>query len=244
MKLPAAAIKEDRKLEKQADTASEALAQHRWHWTLDETNPKRISLNQYAKDVGRARSVIQSMVKGYQSWITAGLSGQAATTLSESINRASMSTEKAEVIDAISEATGRAFRTVKDSDAAEVRRVRALAQDAAERKGTTVAEEARTIAQLSQKEKTGELKRKQERKQRLDFRYIEIEKAMLEAQRKLLKALEVAHDVNFDQEHVNLLQQAVSNVRAVLDLIDLAFAGAVDIDWDAELATLKEEINE
>ena len=44
---------------------SEALAQHRWHWTIDESNPERVSLSEYARSVGRHLSNIAAQVKGY-----------------------------------------------------------------------------------------------------------------------------------------------------------------------------------
>ena len=35
--LPQSVVEEDRRLESSAESASEALAKHRWHWTLDES---------------------------------------------------------------------------------------------------------------------------------------------------------------------------------------------------------------
>ena len=45
--------------------ASEELARHRWHWTLDESNPDRVSFSEYAAGVGRHKSQIQSFARGY-----------------------------------------------------------------------------------------------------------------------------------------------------------------------------------
>jgi hypothetical protein len=48
-----------------AESTSQELAQHRWHWTLDESNPKRVSMRDYTDEVGRSYSTIRTSVKGY-----------------------------------------------------------------------------------------------------------------------------------------------------------------------------------
>jgi len=68
MSSPAPASKASRALEKSAESASEQLAKHRWHWTLDETNPERVSLRAYARDVGRAESIVRKYANSYADW--------------------------------------------------------------------------------------------------------------------------------------------------------------------------------
>ncbi len=65
--LAAEVITTDHQLEQIADRASGQLARHRWHWTLDESNPARVSVGEYAKAVGRAYSTIRVMALGFES---------------------------------------------------------------------------------------------------------------------------------------------------------------------------------
>jgi tRNA G10 N-methylase Trm11 len=158
--LPAAAIKEDQRLEKQASSASEELARHRWHWTLDTENPKRVPIREYAREVGRSKSVIEGQAKGYANWI-GGLAGEAS--LSESIERAKMSTEKAAVTEAISEARGTSFKHTRATRPTEIRRVREIARERAEKHGTPVEEEAKKVAEWVVKSEKADARNQQGR---------------------------------------------------------------------------------
>ena len=60
-KLPESVIKEDRRLSRGA----EELCKLRWHWTLDESNPQRISMREYARQVGVRHPAI---VKDANAW--------------------------------------------------------------------------------------------------------------------------------------------------------------------------------
>jgi len=48
MTLPARVIERDHTLAKSADE----LMKLRWHWTLDESNAKRVGFSEYARSVG------------------------------------------------------------------------------------------------------------------------------------------------------------------------------------------------
>ena len=61
--LPSTIVLQDQELEAQRDDASASLAKLRWQWTLDESNPKRVSIRSYAEQVGRAEKTIRSMAK-------------------------------------------------------------------------------------------------------------------------------------------------------------------------------------
>ncbi len=101
--LPNEVVAADHEMEQSASKASEALAKHRWHWTLDESNPDRVSIRAYAQAVGRAKQTIQKYVNGYAAW--QAQSGHAGVpTLGEAIERAQMSAEKATMVEAVAEA--------------------------------------------------------------------------------------------------------------------------------------------
>ena len=61
MALSKAVVAEDKKLAKASDKAGEALMKHRWHWTLDESNAKRVSFAEYARQVGRHESIVRRL---------------------------------------------------------------------------------------------------------------------------------------------------------------------------------------
>jgi hypothetical protein len=233
-KLPRGVIKEDFRLEKTESEASVALMKHRWHWTLDESNPKRVSLRQYAREIGKAFVVIHKYANGYKLWTD--LSGE--ITPSESMGRASMSAEKEAVTEAVAKAHDLSFEEARKSRGTEIKRIRDWARDRAEEKETSVEEEAPDLAKAAVRTRKGEAKLKADRLNRRGLRYIEAEGDLAAAQRKLTKVLTLAQEVEWDSEEVDLLQDSISKIRALLNLIDLKLAGDAEIDWDAELAKL------
>ena len=56
---PAEDIERDIALDKEVSLAGEQLMEHRWHWTMDESNPERVTIEQYAADCGVAESVVR-----------------------------------------------------------------------------------------------------------------------------------------------------------------------------------------
>jgi hypothetical protein len=76
MNLPKTVVEKDRTLSKAADE----LMQLRWHWTLDESNSKRVSFAEYARQVGRSDDVIGRDANAWeayrQSLKTAGPGGK------------------------------------------------------------------------------------------------------------------------------------------------------------------------
>ena len=71
---------------------TEKLAQLRWHWTLDESNPEAVTVSEYARQVGRSHTVIGYMANGYTKWVASAY----ATSLADCIAEAQMGPEKIE----------------------------------------------------------------------------------------------------------------------------------------------------
>lgn len=236
--LPTEVVKIDHELEASASKASEALAHHRWHWTLDESNPDRVSIREYARQVVRHRRVVGGQVNGYADWTSGAASG---ATLAECIERAKMSVETEVATEAVAEARGVAFKTARQSRPTEVKRVREIARDRAERKGTTVEEEAPKVAESIVKTEKAEIRQAEERKAQHPLRYISIEGKLARMLRIGTEVLSEAQDVGFDGEEQELLAETIGKLRALLNLIDMRFAGTVDVDWDAELAKISKE---
>lgn len=84
-----------------AESASESLAEHRWHWTLDESNRERVTVSTYARAIGKAQSTVFAQVNGYAAY-----RGTSIGTLSEAIERANIGAERQAVTDAVADARG------------------------------------------------------------------------------------------------------------------------------------------
>ena len=62
---PKSSLGEDHELEARVEATSERLAYLRWHWTMDESNPQRVSFSQYAQQVGRSEREIRKYAEAY-----------------------------------------------------------------------------------------------------------------------------------------------------------------------------------
>lgn len=231
-------VLEDQRLEAEAKSASEELARHRWHWTLDESNPGRVSFRAYARAVGKSDMTIRQYANGYELHTARNI------PLTEAMQRAVVGAETEAATEAVAKARGKAFGTAKKSDRQEVKRVRQIARDRAEERGTSIEEEAPKVAETIVKSEQAEQKRQDDRKNRLGLRFVEMEKHLDAVKRRLIQAVNLAHDVEWGDEERELLADTLGNVRSLLNLIDVAMAGAADIDWDDELARLTEEVDQ
>jgi hypothetical protein len=93
-----------------APGALPTLARHRWHWTLDESNPERVSISAYARQVGRSPQVIQVYANGFNQWLKRQEEGT-PIPISEALFRARMSAEKEVAAAAVAEANRVDFTT-------------------------------------------------------------------------------------------------------------------------------------
>ena len=233
MSLSQAVIAADRKLEKASSSASEMLMEHRWHWTLDESNPKRVSLREYARAIGKSFSTISADAKGYALHLDRDI------PITSAREQANMSTETWAATQAVAKARGLQETTVRQDRPVEVRRVREMARERAEQRGTTVEEETRKAAQLIVQNEQAVEREKGDRRKRLGLRFIELEEHLQKMRREGVKAVNLASEINWGDEERELLSSTVANVRSLIELVDLALVGAADIDWDAELAELE-----
>lgn len=236
MTLPAEAVATDHRLETTAERASGELAKHRWHWTLDESNPNRVSINAYAREVGRDHASIRVMVQGY-----AGFVKDASVPLDDHIGKARMSGETAAAATAVAKARGVSPRTAQDSRSAyhnETRRVRDIARQLAEERGTSVEEEAPKVAETIVRAEKAEQAVQAERAAHADMRFFEMERYLIAAKRELMRAVKLAPQVSWDDESKELLAETAANIKALLGMLDSAIAGISGTDWDAELAKL------
>ncbi len=233
--LPKAVIVEDHRLQRAVDHASLALAKHRWHWTLNERNAKRVSMREYARQVGRDYKVIHKYAHGY-----AIHKADADIGISEAIERASMGAETETAAEAVAQARGVALTTARQEYPTEVRRVREIARQRAEEKGTSVHAEAPKIAKLVVAAEKSEKRETEKRKGRRSAGYITVENSLVQMLHHGKQALQKSIDAGLDKEEVELLQATLDNIRSLLALIDKALTGkgTAGIDWDTELEVL------
>jgi hypothetical protein len=238
--VPTSVITEDHRLDESASKAQEALARLRWHWTLDESNPKRVSFREYGQAVGRSHRAIGAMAHGYAAFDAARGNEfvPTARSLTDEIELAKLSETKRAATEAIADATGLSVSNVAAAHRDKVKETIAAAEDAAERRGTSIEEEIPRVAQSHQRTREMESRQRTDRKSRSSLRYIEMEGDFAAAKRRLVHALEVAADVEFDDEEMTLLREAIGQLTALLNLIDMRLGGIPNVDWDAEAAKL------
>jgi hypothetical protein len=237
--LPAEVIKTDHQLEEIASAADGQLAKHRWHWTLDESNPDRVTVSEYARHVGRSQHAVRIMTTGYAGWIR-----DRSLSLGDHVTRARMGTETGAAADAVAKARGIPLRSASRSEGQysnETRRVRDIARQLAEERGTSVEEEAPKVAERIVKAEKAERVQQQEKAERVDLRVIEMEQHLLRMRREGVRALEIAKAIEFDDDGRDLISEAVASIKAVLGLIDAKLSGISGVNWDAEFAKMTGE---
>lgn len=242
--LPKGVVAEDRQLERAAESATEALAYHRWHWTLDESNPDRVSIRQYAEAVDKAMQTIQVHVKGYM------LSAQSDRDIpvTEGVERARMSAERELASDAVAQAHGIKLSTVRLLHKDEVKEVQSAVQREAERReehaedfpADAREDYAKRLAEMKKRTQEREEREEEQYKQNHGWAFFDIDTDMSKARELMRTALTKVKDVQFDDEERELLQRENEAIRGMSRLIESALTGDSGTDWDAELALLEE----
>jgi hypothetical protein len=232
-------VEQDQRLEQSMSSASEELARHRWHWTLDPDNPKRVSIREYARAVGRNVKTIRCQVNGYVAWAEGGT----ALTLNEAIERAKFSEEKAELMEAVAEANEVGIQQARKVYAPDVSRLREAVNREAERRPEMTAEERRDFinrtADFMSRSRRAEKRRQEHRKSNRTAQFVIIDGEITQARRCLMRALTEARGTeDLDQDTVRLLETALDSLKAITELLRLAISGSIAVDWDAELARL------
>jgi hypothetical protein len=234
--LPTTVIEKDRKLQRSADE----LMELRWHWTLDETNPERVSQREYARQVGVDQSKINVDANAWADYLAAqsdaqqGITPGAPQSPGDYRTLRKMSGERQRATKAVAKATGKAVSTLATHDRGEVDAVLNTARERAVDRGTTVDHEFERAAEWRAKTRKAAEREKDEHKARSTARFIEIEGDLGAAMQRLRNVLNAAEDVPFSDDERELLTASLGKLRALLNLIDLRIAGETKIDWDDE----------
>jgi predicted nucleic acid-binding Zn-ribbon protein len=236
--LPAEAVAEDHRLDRSAAKASESLAKHRWHWTLDETNPDRVGFRAYARAVDRNDRTIRKYAIGYRDWIAYG----GVRSLSEVMERANLTAEKEEIVEAVAEANEISFQRARKEYAPDVSRVRDAVEQAVERKPDMTADDkadyVKRTAHTIARSKAADAKRTKERAAQRSVMFMRIDAKLAHARRDLRDVLEFGRDLGLGDDEIEDVKEALAKIKSFADLIDMALTGSMDVDWDAELAKI------
>lgn len=218
----------DRQLRENVDKSSTALARFRYEQTIGAG----VSFSEYARRCGLRETPVRVYASAWKEIRQTSVE----LPIDVALVRARNSADRADVIEAVAEARGMKVGTVDRHRRDEVTRIEQTARDRAEKRGTTVREEAKTIATMTvRREKTDKTQRAA-RREKADLRFIEVEALLLKGRRALEDAVRV--DADFDEEHRDLIRHAIGLVRQALSLIEMKFVDAASVDWDAELAKL------
>lgn len=231
-------VEEDHRLEEVANSGQESLARHRWHWTLNEDNPDRATIREYARNVGRHRSTITRHAQGYATWTEAGGSTHAPRSLNDYIELVLQGEEKTSAIEAVAAAKDISAAAVLRTHGDEVRNVRDLSRDLAEARGVDAKELHRDVASLRERGRRGAENAATRKAANRTLRYIELEGELGKARRILSAALRITVTDEFTDEEKELIEDSISRVVTLAGLIQARFTGESGVDWDAELASL------
>lgn len=225
-------IAEDKRLRGLAESATAALAKFRYEQTIEAG----VSAREYARQVGISYSLVTRYAKAHELVSTSG----AHLDIDTALTRASVSADKAAVVEAVAAVRGVKPTTMLKHHTAEVKRVQEIARDRAERHGTSVAEEAVVAAEYTRKLDRANANTKAARQQLAANRTFETDNALHAASVQLQKALDASHGVNFTDEQRALIGEALQKVKAVVRLLDLRFLDMAEVDWDGEMVKLAE----
>jgi predicted Rdx family selenoprotein len=236
--LPAEAVAEDHRLDRSASKASEALAKHRWHWTLDESNPERVDFRAYGRAIGRPHSTVVQYARAYAAWVV----DEYSSTHSEWMQRVNLTAERQAATEAVAEANEVTFQTARQNYAPDVSRVRDAVEQAVERKPDMTADDkaeyTKRTAQTIARSKAAEAKRTKERAAQRSVMFMRIDAKLAHARRDLRDVLEFGRDLGLGDDEIEDVKEALAKIKSFADLIDMALTGSMDVDWDAELAKI------
>ena len=233
--LPLNVVEKDRALQVTGEVANRDLIELRWHWTLDESNPDRVSVSVYARQVDVTQKVIYCYAHAYldDRYSSRGI------TVSELLARASMTAETAAATEEVAKAHGTTFGEASKKRRNEVRRVRETARETAEQKGTTTLDEISAVGAFHAKAVKAERKRHTEHKRKHPIGYLRMEAKLIKARRLVLDALQTSADYDLGHEERELLQETSDGLRKLLTLFDRAIADRYDQSWKTELRVLE-----
>ena len=119
-----------------------------------------------------------------------------------------------------------------------VKAAKALAEERAERKGTSVQEEAKAAAEWIVKSRKAEQARREREKAQHTLEWIAATGELHKARAAIHKSIKHIDGVQFDAEETASLCDEFGRLEAAMKHARLYITGKIDVDWDDELARL------
>jgi hypothetical protein len=233
--LPPAVIKEDRALEERASSSAADLCKLRWHWTMDESNPGRVSMREYARQVGKAERSISTDARAYGIFSDTG----ARITINDARERAAMSVETLAAAEVVAKHHGVKLGQARKEHRRTIARIRDTAREVAEDKGTSTVDEIPGAAEFLWEESEAEQERDERRKRNTPTRLLEAEEAWSKSYDYLLKGARAVERVEFDAEERELLRGTLDNIKRLLVILDRALSDRQDRSWISDLKVIE-----
>lgn len=249
---PAQIAAEDQRLEQAEHRAGGQLAQHRWHWTLDEANPERTSFLAYARLVNRDEATIRRYANGWASYLTqqsSEVSSELASNMSpaDHIARQGYSEERRTAIQSVADAHGISFDYARQQYRDEIDRVQLAAQHEAESNPQAAPDQRQKVMERAAKNIVTSRSVARDSRERLGRSKpalaVLIDGELGKSRQALVAALNFARSGEIGTmppELAGHLQKALDDIEALLQMVRTAIGGGpgANIDWDAELARL------
>lgn len=230
--LPKQVVEEDHRLDKAASGSAVALMKLRWHWTLDESNAKRVPIRQYARETGRGDRLIYRDTTAYDLLRTG-----TCKTPEEARERAQMGAESFAAVKAVAEARGVGAHTARQRHKDEVRHVREVARERAERKGTTPEQELANVAQEAVRAERARQRETTERRKHFGSQYLKADGKFIDAARKMAEGIDALEGADLDREEWELLFHTIDQVIEFANLAKTARRKSGD--WSKKFEVLK-----
>lgn len=229
MALPIKVVKEDRQL----SNASDSLAALRWHWTLNEENPERVSFREYGRAVGRDMAAILRHAKGYALY----LEGKGKRSIDDCIAAAATSPQRKLVADEVGARLGVTPRSVVADHNPTLRDVEALADERAKRHGTTFEQEVEPAADYVMKRRVKEQKRKEKLRAEHSQEFMRASDALARLEQAMKRAVPVITSYDWQEaDERKILKDRIGKMAMLMASLQLEVTGETGVDWDTELA--------
>jgi len=237
--LPVEVIEQDHALERGVEVKSAELAKLRWHWTLDESNPERVRIVDYAHAVEQNASAISRYANLHKELIKS--SGR-IESFNDAYERAQMSTETEAVVDAVAEARGNLNTHQVRRNTIEVSAVRAAARELAEEKGTSVAEEAPQVARRRARADAAASKSAENMRELRDHAvgYALLDGLLSKVIQDMRDFLVEADNTQLEDEYRDDIRKRLDHVREMVNTAEAKLLKGAAIDWDSELLKITE----
>lgn len=253
-----ALVREDKTIESEQDNAILRLMEHRWKAVNEHGFGKR----EYARALGhKSDRTVRSYVRG---WEMVRLDSN--RTPADALVLATMSEEQREATEIVAEVHGVKPSTIMKgggvsggttsvSDGGyqyrqEVRRVRADIDDGTEalidagvepakaREDAAEIVKQRLATEQRGRTKQAETRERLKQDKARSFRNLEYELLQMKHRGRNALLLAKESDLEGEDELIEFIERAITDVRHVLELVSLAIVGEAKIDWDAELSKL------